>query len=472
MSSLSLDLNSVDTVFAKPIGGSMTRWERKAAQAAKVKSMTPRSSKGDSDRFIPSRDTSSSASSLIHHVSNNENSCDNANVSGVKQASFNNKLAQSLFETDDLASTRILSFKQKAPRPSEGHHNNMRVLYTQNRTTEPVAKKSFRHIDKTPERILDAPELLDDFYVNLLDWSVGNIMSIALGTAVYMWNASTGNIDLLCENEDEDNNITSVSFMGDGSHVAIGNSNNIIELWDVERKTKVRTMNGHQARVSSLAWNNHVLSSGSRDSTIINHDVRIRDHNILTMRGHEQEVCGLKWSPDGTQLASGANDNRCCVWDINQATPRHVLTEANAAVKALAWCPFERNVLATGAGTADRHIRFYNSLTGSLLNSVDTGSQVCSLLWSPNGEKELLSAHGFSENQLTLWKYPTMTRVAELTGHTQRVLHMACSADGTSVCSAGADETLRFWKIWGSEAKKKATHTSSRQGKSIMRSLR
>ena len=89
MSSLSLELNSVDT--AEPIDGSMTRRERKAAQAAKVRSMTLRSSKGDSDdRFIPS-DTSSSASSLIHHASNNENSCDNANVSDVKQASFNNK---------------------------------------------------------------------------------------------------------------------------------------------------------------------------------------------------------------------------------------------------------------------------------------------------------------------------------------------------------------------------------------------
>ena len=47
-------------------------------------------------------------------------------------------------------------------------------------------------------------------------------------------------------------------------------------------------------------------------------------------------------------------------------------------------------------------------------------------------------------------------RVAELTGHTSRVLHMAQSPDGTTICSAAADETLRFWKVLsGGEQNKK-----------------
>ena len=468
-----LDISSVaERAYSKPVQSqTLARWERKAAAAAS--SMTPRSAKGDSDRFIPQRDTSH----MSLHV-NNENACASAVVSSavVAQADFNSKLAQSLLEADD-ASSRILSFKQKAPKPTEGHHNNMRVLYTQNRTSAaPALKKAsgFRHIDKTPERILDAPDLLDDYYLNLLDWSSSNTMAVALGTAVYLWNAATGNIELLCEQQQEDNAVTSISFMPDGSHVAIGNNLNMVELWDVERKTKVRTMGGHSARVGSLAWNNHILSSGSRDATIINHDVRIQQHVTATLRGHEQEVCGLKWSLDGSQLASGANDNKCCIWDVNRDSPRFTFTEANAAVKALAWCPFERNILATGAGTADRHIRFYNTLTGACVNEVNTGSQVCSLVWSQT-EKELLSSHGFSDNQLTLWKYPTMTRVAELTGHSQRVLHMALSADGSTVCSAGADETLRFWKVWDNcsqKPKPSAAAAGATRSTSIMRSLR
>jgi cell division cycle protein 20 (cofactor of APC complex) len=43
-------------------------------------------------------------------------------------------------------------------------------------------------------------------------------------------------------------------------------------------------------------------------------------------------------------------------------------------------------------------------------------------------------------------------QVAEMTGHTSRVLHLAQSPDGTTVCSAAADETLRFWKCFAEAA--------------------
>ena len=131
--------------------------------------------------------------------------------------------------------------------------------------------------------------------------------------------------------------------------------------------------------------------------------------------------------------------------------PLHRLTAHRAAVKALAWCPFQSNLLASGGGTADRCIKFWNTHTGACLNSIDTHSQVCALQWSQH-DKELVSSHGYSHNQLILWKYPSMVKVAELTGHTSRVLHMAQSPDGTTVCSAAADETLRFWRILGSDA--------------------
>ena len=48
-----------------------------------------------------------------------------------------------------------------------------------------------RHILDEPEKILDAPQLIDDYYLNLLDWGVSDVISIGLGEAVYLWNAKT-----------------------------------------------------------------------------------------------------------------------------------------------------------------------------------------------------------------------------------------------------------------------------------------
>ena len=39
-----------------------------------------------------------------------------------------------------------------------------------------------------------------------------------------------------------------------------------------------------------------------------------------------------------------------------------------------------------------------------------------------------------------------------MTGHNSRVLHLAQSPDGVTVCSAAADETLRFWKCFAEAA--------------------
>lgn len=50
----------------------------------------------------------------------------------------------------------------------------------------------------------------------------------------------------------------------------------------------------------------------------------------------------------------------------SQAQPIYSLNQHQAAVKALAWCPWQNHVLASGGGTADRTIRFWNCNTGNI----------------------------------------------------------------------------------------------------------
>lgn len=59
---------------------------------------------------------------------------------------------------------------------------------------------------------MDAPELVDDYYLNLLDWGNRNVIAVALGNKVYMWNACTESVDLLLQTEEDENIVTSVSF--------------------------------------------------------------------------------------------------------------------------------------------------------------------------------------------------------------------------------------------------------------------
>ncbi|XP_046328879.1 fizzy-related protein homolog [Haliotis cracherodii] len=311
-------------------------------------------------------------------------------------------------------------------------------------------RKAVRKISKIPFKVLDAPELQDDFYLNLVDWSSQNVLSVGLGTSVYLWSACTSQVTRLCDLSQDNDTVTSVSWSErvSGNLVAVGTHKGYVQIWDVSVNKKINSLEGHSARVGALAWNGDILSSGSRDRLILQRD--IRTPSVAPERrlgGHRQEVCGLKWSPDHQHLASGGNDNKLFVWNMTSVNPVQTYTEHLAAVKAIAWSPHQHGLLASGGGTADRCIRFWNTLTGQPLQCVDTGSQVCNLAWSKHSN-ELVSTHGYSQNQILVWKYPSLVQIAKLTGHSYRVLYLAMSPDGEAIVTGAGDETLRFWNVF------------------------
>ncbi|TPX34932.1 hypothetical protein SmJEL517_g02627 [Synchytrium microbalum] len=308
-------------------------------------------------------------------------------------------------------------------------------------------RKPPRLVAKTPYKVLDAPELQDDFYLNLVDWSSTNILGVGLGTCVYLWNSSTSKVTKLCDLGPSDT-VTSVAWSPKGTSIAVGTNRGLVQLWDASRCKKIHESTRHHNRVGTMAWRGASLTSGGRDRCIYHFDTRDTARTATTMNAHKQEVCGLKWNYEDTQLASGGNDNKLMIWDCRSTTPLHKFSEHIAAVKAIAWSPHQHGLLASGGGTADRKIRFQSTLNFTSLNSIDTGSQVCNLAWSKNSN-EIVSTHGYSQHQVVIWKYPTMTPVATLTGHTYRVLYLATSPDGQNIVTGAGDETLRFWNVFG-----------------------
>jgi len=211
-------------------------------------------------------------------------------------------------------------------------------------------------------------------------------------------------------------------------------------------------MKGHSGRVGSIAWNGYNICSGSRDRSILVRDVRSQEDYFSKFTGHKQEICGLKWSFDENLLASGGNDNKLFIWSLKNQGEVTRFSQHNAAVKAIAWSPHQHNILASGGGTADRCIRFWNLQTLTQIDCVDTGSQVCNLMFSKN-VNELISTHGYSLNQIIAWRYPSMQKLATLTGHTYRVLYLAMSPCGQNIVTGAGDETLRFWNVFPSKNK-------------------
>ncbi|XP_058573734.1 cell division cycle protein 20 homolog isoform X3 [Neofelis nebulosa] len=417
------DLHSLLQLDAPIPNAPPARWQRKAKEAAgpapspmraanrshsagRTPSRTPGKSsskaqttpsKPGGDRYIPHR--SASQMEVASFLLSKENQPENSQTPTKKEHQKAWALNLNGFDVEEAKILRLSGKPQNAP---EGYQNRLKVLYSQ-KTTPGSSRKTCRYIPSLPDRILDAPEIRNDYYLNLVDWSSGNVLAVALDNSVYLWSASSGDILQLLQMEQPGDYISSVAWIKEGNYLAVGTSSAEVQLWDVQQQKRLRNMTSHSARVGSLCWNSYILSSGSRSGHIHHHDVRVAEHHVATLTGHSQE--------------------------------------------AVAWCPWQSNVLATGGGTSDRHIRIWNVCSGACLSAVDAQSQVCSILWSPH-YKELISGHGFAQNQLVIWKYPTMAKVAELKGHTARVLSLTMSPDGATVASAAADETLRLWRCF------------------------
>jgi hypothetical protein len=157
---------------------------------------------------------------------------------------------------------------------------------------------------------------------------------------------------------------------------------------------------------------------------------------LVRLTIHSQQICGLAWSLDGELFASGGNDNNCNLFetrkvlqsinsgetalsnlDIRQGpngesiytvtdNPNPVLHLAhtaakhtwtlNAAVKAIAFCPWQRGLIAIGGGSNDRCIHFYHTRSGTCLATIDCAAQVTSLIWSQT-RREIAATFGFAQ---------------------------------------------------------------------------
>lgn len=70
-----------------------------------------------------------------------------------------------------------------------------------------------------------------------MDWSASNVVTVALGKTIYLWNAGSGHIEQLREYENNEH-ACSLSWIQDGNILAIGNMDGTVELWDCEAKKK------------------------------------------------------------------------------------------------------------------------------------------------------------------------------------------------------------------------------------------
>ncbi|KAH8883801.1 WD40 repeat-like protein [Thozetella sp. PMI_491] len=368
-------------------------------------------------------------------------------------------------------------------------------------------KRGTRELPHAPFKVLDAPNLRDDFYCSILAYSpTCRTLAVGLGNLLYSWSESKGTEELLVGDE-----------QGSVFYYVIEWPNR----WEVDRNQ----WQGQLALVARISINT-------------------------------QQICGLAWSPKGDMFACGGNDNICCLFetkkilgstsrgtgndqvvsgsyevdnnDDGEADPasegdteyEEFFTHTDdvrtfyrgaqkhrwvhgAAVKAIAFCPWQDGLVATGGGSNDKCIHFWHTTTGTALASISVSAQVTSLIWSTSS-REIAATFGYAQPKhpvrIAVFSWPECQQVAAIPwsgehralyaisypaslgsldgregddadttdGH---VTSRGCSALDGCIIVASSDNSVKFHEVWSSQGKVAVGGRGMLGGSSILESM-
>ncbi|PKI72359.1 hypothetical protein CRG98_007229, partial [Punica granatum] len=182
-----------------------------------------KSSSSCSDRFIPCR-----SSSRLHTFGLEEKQ--SPGKQGGNEA-YSRMLKAELFGADFACSSpagqgspmspNMLRFKTDSSGPNSPYSPSILGQDSGFSNEASTPPKPPRKVPKTPHKVLDAPSLQDDFYLNLVDWSSQNVLAVGLGTSVYLWSASNSKVTKLCDLGPNDG-VCSVQWTREGSCISVG----------------------------------------------------------------------------------------------------------------------------------------------------------------------------------------------------------------------------------------------------------
>ncbi|KAL8346536.1 hypothetical protein RB598_000438 [Gaeumannomyces tritici] len=286
---------------------------------------------------------------------------------------------------------------------------------------------------------------------------------------------------------------------------------------------------------------------------------------VHMINAHRQQICGLAWSKMGNMFASGSNDNNCCLFDTEEVLgsapsptmttrgseemnateqafdpePRYEPEETDdedggsalrhpiianplplgsekhrwphgAAVKAIAFCPWQEGLVATGGGSYDRCIHFFHATTGVALATIAVASQVTGLMWSTT-RREIAATFGYPQPdhpyRIAVFAWPSCRQIAAIpwegkhralcavqypiepprssipwkersrqrrSGQRDELQDMLSSVNsnrGGCVVVAASDESVKFYEVWPANKKTATGGVGMLGGSDILESL-
>lgn len=317
------------------------------------------------------------------------------------------------------------------------------------------------------------------------------LLGVTSDRVLYEWDYEFG--DLLWQASNYHTDVmTSLVFHPNGYRLLTSSYDRTVILWDYEAGQTLSTLSRHADWIQDMA----ITPDGSRLVTVTGGPTDVQELIVWDLRnGAVQQVfpqgaatSALAISPDGGTLAVGHTDGMIMLIDRTSGETRQVIDAHFDAIWSLAFSAEGGRLLAA---SLDTFASVWDGATGEELlwleghesavndaiftpdgNGIVTSSDDGSLIWwdAESGEQQgrletdnPLYGIQFSPDGATVYAGSANGAILvadvanreilhELTGHTDFVISLALSADGTRLVSGSWDNTLILWDLSSNSA--------------------
>lgn len=265
---------------------------------------------------------------------------------------------------------------------------------------------------------------------------------------IRLWDVFNGNlIGKPIKGHTED--IWALEFSPDGSLLASGSYDGSIRIWNMEKYPGIinkYVLDHHDSNAIVLSSDGRTMISGGH-GFIKFWDVESGGNLKYAIDTREENVVRLAISPDGTILAAVNSNqgNLIKLWDtttLSQIAKFHAGEEINQS-NSLRFSP-DGSLLASGG--YDGILRLWNIKSGKITNEVETRylRSIADIVFSPDGA--VIYTGG--PESVFVWDARTLTLIKELAASDQDyVTRIAISNNGSLLAASGGSGTIWIWNI-------------------------
>ncbi len=229
----------------------------------------------------------------------------------------------------------------------------------------------------------------------------------------------------------------------DGKRFISAGGNGRVKIWDAIDGTLMMTLRGHDEIVGSVAFSPDGQRIASGDLKTIKIWDAQSGEEVMTLggdAGQNETRKPVVFSPDSKRIASGGQDHSVKIWDAANGKELMVLSGHKDRLECLAFTPDGQRIIS---GSWDKTLRVWDTSTGQQLKVLKGHEQgIRGVAISPDA-KRVVSVSG--DKTVKVWGLASGAELMTFHGHNGEVLTVAFSPDGARIVTGDNRGAIKIW---------------------------